>query len=74
LEARQRARVPHERDAIHYRHVHVGDNQIGRMLVEPFQSLDPVASLNDAEATTFERTRDHSAHRHRIVDNENCLF
>lgn len=61
-------------DAIHARHVLVGQDQVDGMK-SPILCLLPsilaIHSLDDMEAGVLERERDHLAHGGRIVDGEN---
>ena len=53
-----RAQLADQGDAIHVRHVDVGNHQVDVPLLDDFQSFHPVAGLNDLVATFFETVSD----------------
>lgn len=54
-------------------HVDIGDDDIGRLLLQNLESVHPVLRLDDAIASTGQRQQQHVAHGARIIDREDRL-
>ena len=59
---RQGAQVLDERDAVHHRHVEVGDHHVDVPTVEVLAGLLAVFTLEHQEAGGLQGERDHGAH------------
>ena len=60
-------------DAIHARHVHVGDHQVVLAAAHHVPAVDAVDRHVDVEAARQQQLALHFAHRQRIVDDEDAL-
>src|SRR5579871_577900 len=66
----ERAQLAHERDAVHPRHVHVGEHEIDAVAPRVLEGLHAVGSLYHLVAGAFQREIDHLPHGGRVVDRQ----
>src|ERR1700722_113251 len=71
LVALQAAKFPDQGNAVHARHVHVGQYQIDGRHARQLERLDAVAGLNYLVARALQGEQHHLTHRCRIVDRQN---
>src|SRR6185312_10438553 len=64
---RAAAQLAHQRDAVHLRHVDVGDHEVELLPLRELQRLGAVGGLLHVVARARQRDADHLAHRRRII-------
>ena len=73
LELRVLAQLLRQRDAVHARHVLVGQDEIEVLGARLFPRVLAVHRLDDVEPGVLQREQDHLPHRSGVVDSENRI-
>jgi len=64
------AHMLNQRDAIHHRHVEIGDDQVHHRGLQLLQRILAVLGLDYIKASLAQREADHLPHRRRVVHNQ----
>src|SRR4051794_20090860 len=61
-----------QRKAVHAWHLHVGDDQVRRIVLEPSRAVEPVDGGDDVVAGSFKNDPLELAHPHGVLDHEHA--